>query len=277
MDKALVGSKKEHLFAYLKSLDTLLVAFSGGVDSAFLLAAAQEALGGRAMAATAFSPIHPQRETQEAAAFARAMGVEHVVFPSHELQLDAFVSNGPDRCYHCKRELFRSLSEMASKKGIRHIAHGANTDDLSDYRPGLKAAQEAGILAPLIHARLNKAEIRLLSKEMELLTWDRRASPCLATRIPYGSPITGKKLTMIEEAEAFLEKQGIREVRVRHYGDLAKIEMDWKAHTKLMDKSEQKGLLDAFRRIGFEHVALDLEGYMSGKMNRSLVEEENTP
>lgn len=274
MNEEVARSKKENLVSHLKNLDSLLVAYSGGVDSSFLLAVAHEVLGEKVVAVTARSVIHPSREGKDATAFTGKSGLRHLVFDSEEMSLPEFVANRPDRCYHCKRHLIQALFKFAREHGIRHLAHGANTDDLKDYRPGFRAADEAGVLAPLIDAQLNKEEIRFLSKEMGLPTWDKPPMPCLASRIPYGIPITEGKLKMVEEAERFLLDQGFREVRVRHHGAVARIEVGSAEREKVMANGLRQATVDKFRKIGFEHVALDLEGYLAGKMNRALAKEQ---
>jgi uncharacterized protein len=269
MDKDIAKSKKENLVDQIRNLGSMLVAFSGGVDSTFLLAVAHEILGEKAMAATANSEIHPKRELKEASDFTRKRDIKHIVFSSNEMSLPVFVFNGADRCYHCKRNLFDSVFAIAKENGITHVTHGANLDDLKDYRPGFRAAKEMGIIAPLIEAGLNKEEIRFLSKEMGLSTWNKPAMPCLATRIPYKSPITSEKLKMIEQAETFLLEQGFTEIRVRHHGSLAKIEVNAGGLKDILNERLRRNILKKFLDIGFEHIALDLEGYVSGKMNRS--------
>ena len=272
MDKNAAKQKMEELIQHLVDLDSLLVAFSGGVDSAFLLVMARQALGENVVAATASSIIHPARETAEAKDFARDRGIPHIIFPSDELGIPGFVANSPDRCYLCKHRLFQNLVEMARENGLKHVAHGANSDDLADYRPGFRAAKEAGVIAPLIDAQLSKEEVRFLSREMGLSTWDRPAMPCLATRFPYGSPITKEKLKMVENAESFLLEQGFKVVRVRHHGSVARVEVGRSEMGKIMDEGLGKAIVEEFRKIGFEHVALDLEGYVSGSLNRVIGE-----
>ncbi len=270
MDKNVAKEKKRELFHRLADLDSLLVAFSGGVDSAFLLVMAWQALGERIVAATARSIIHPVREIDQAKDFSRERGIPHIIFSSDELGIPGFAANTPDRCYLCKQGLFGNLLEIAREKGLKHVAHGANMDDLTDYRPGFRAAKEAGIIAPLIEAQLSKKEIRFLSKEMGLSTWDRPAMPCLATRFPYGSPLTEEKLKMVEYAESFLTEQGFKVVRVRHHGSVARVELGRREMGKIMDEGLGETIVEAFRKIGFEHVALDLEGYVSGSLNRAI-------
>jgi uncharacterized protein len=270
MNQNSVTSKKERLIRLLQDAGSVLVALSGGVDSIFLLAVAHDTLGERAVAATAVSEIYPVREAKEAEAFARERGIRHITFQSDETSLPAFVANGPDRCYHCRKSLFQKLLEIAQEKGIGSVIHAANMDDLQDYRPGLKAAKEMGIMAPLVDAGLSKQDIRFLSREMGLSQWDKPAMACLATRIPYGSPVTPEKLKMIDEAETFLMDQGLRQCRVRHHGPVARIELDDAGLALIMGDDLRKKVVRRIREIGFLHVALDLEGYGSGRMNRAL-------
>jgi uncharacterized protein len=270
MDKGSARFKKERLIDCLGKLDSLLVAFSGGIDSAFLLAAAREALGGKVVAATAVSPIHPRGEQDKAVRFARDRGITHILFQTNEIEIPEFIANGIDRCYHCKAALSGKLLQMARERGTAHVAHGANVDDLEDYRPGLRAAQEAGIMAPLIDAHLSKEEIRFLAKEMGLSEWNKPAMACLASRFPYGCPITEKGLGMVESAEEFFLDEGFSGVRVRHHGPVARIEVDASQINRMISEERRKAIVERLRKIGFEHIALDLEGYVSGKMNRGI-------
>lgn len=270
MDKDSAKFKKEKLVHHLKGLNSLLVAFSGGVDSTFLLAMAHEALGQNLLAVTADSVIHAVRETESARDFAREKGIRHIVVRPDELSIPDFVSNTSERCYHCKRDLFKLLFEIAGKEGIKHVAHGANVDDLKDFRPGFRAAGKMGVMAPLVDVQLGKEEIRLLSKEMGLGTWDKPAMACLASRIPYGDLITEKKLNMVGEAETFLANNGFSQFRVRHHGSVARIEVEPSEIEKLTATNLRQRLVDKFRQIGFLHVAFDLEGYVSGSMNRAI-------
>ena len=272
MNKQQAMAKQERLRDLIGGLDSLLVAFSGGVDSAYLLAEAQQALGKRVVAVTADSSIHPNRELEEAVQFARDIGVDHVVFSSEEMGLEKFLVNGRDRCYHCKKVLSEKLLAIAVQRDIVHVAHGANMDDLGDYRPGFKAAQEAGMIAPLMEVGLGKSEIRFLAKEMGLNQWDKPAMACLASRIPYGNPITVQALKMVEEAEEFLKNAGFNEVRVRHHGSMARIEVAPHRIKEMHEDPVKSDLVKTFRKIGFQHIALDLEGYEQGKMNRELTE-----
>ena len=282
IDRNTAESKKENLISGLKKLESLVVAFSGGVDSTFLLEVASRIPGLRLAAVTASSILHPNREKKYAAEFAEKSGIRHILFETYELDIPAFVLNGKDRCYHCKRNMFTKLLEIAENNGFKQVAHGANIDDLHDFRPGFRAADESGVIAPLIDAGLNKEEIRFLSKEMGLSTWNIPAMACLATRIPYGSPVTENKLLMIEKAEDFLMQNGFIDVRVRHYGAVAVIEVKGQAEMRrICDKDIRTDTIRKFREIGFEFVSLDLEGFISGKMNRTLasryVQEGNEP
>ena len=267
-------TKKARLISELKKMNSVLVAFSGGVDSAFLLAAVHEALGENVLAVTAVSPIHPSRERAEAAAFTKERGIPHLLIPSNEMNLPEFVANNPDRCYHCKKALCKTLNEFARKNGIHHVIHGANVDDLDDFRPGLQAAVEEGVEAPLMDNHLNKTEIRRLAKTMGLPQWDKPSMACLASRLPYGSAVTKEKLKMIETAEAFLAGKGLKTFRVRHHGELARIEVGDSERELMLKDPFRKSIIRKFRRIGFDHIALDLEEFASGKMNRSLTRED---
>ncbi len=270
MNEDLAREKKEALLRNLGSMGSLLVEFSGGVDSTFLLAAALEAFGEKVAAATARSIIHPDRETDAAVRFARERGIRHVVFPTREMEIPAFLQNGPDRCYVCKRHLFECLSGIAKDTGARHVVHGANLDDRADFRPGMRAAKEAGVAAPLMKAGLVKEEIRFLSKEMGLTGWDLPAQSCLATRIPYGDRITEKKIRMIAAAETVLLEHGFLNVRARHHGAVVRIEVEPARLKDLLADGVRDAVAGALRKIGFRHVALDLEGYVCGSLNRSL-------
>ena len=266
--------KKKRLIGILQAYDGLVVAFSGGVDSTFLLAAAHEALGDRVTAVTADSPIHSRREIREALETAKALGVKHVVVPFAEMTDPGFVANPPDRCYTCKQLIFGEIIRIAASIGMERVAHGVNLDDLGDYRPGLKAAEEMGVVAPLAEAGLTKADIRALSRRMRLPTWNKPSMACLASRIPYGRPITPEALKMVEAAEEVLQRLGFYGCRVRHHGEVARIEVVPGDLKKTMHPEVRAEILESLRKIGFRHVAVDLEGYVQGSLNRALVNKD---
>ena len=269
-----LSAKKKILAEMLKDLGSVLIAFSGGVDSTFLLAVAHQVLGENAVACTATSLIYPSRELKEAIAFTKREGIAHELIPFDAMKLSGFSANNPDRCYHCKKHVFHELKNLAEQKGLKCVAHAVNMDDLSDYRPGLRAAEEMGVVAPLVDARLTKKEIRLLSKEMGLRTWDKPPMACLASRIPFGQAITAEKLRMIGEAEEFLADLGFLQYRVRCHESLARIEVETEDLQRIMEKPIRDRIISKLREIGFIHIALDLEGYISGSLNRMIKKQE---
>ena len=269
-----IQQKYENLKQYLLDLGSVAVAFSGGVDSTFLLKVAHDALGDRAIAVTARSWSFPERELREAAAFCEAEGIRHIVCDSEELDIEGFSKNPTNRCYLCKSELFEKIWAVARANGIEHVAEGSNLDDNGDYRPGLIAVREQGVKSPLRHAELNKAEIRELSKELGLSTWNKQSFACLSSRFPYGESITRERLSMIDRAEQLLLDMGLRQVRVRHHGNLARIETDEDGFQRLMDRARREEIHAAFKRFGFTYVSMDLLGYRTGSMNETLAPEE---
>jgi uncharacterized protein len=260
--------KKESLYNDLKSLGSLAVAFSGGVDSTFLLKIAHTALGDKLLAVTARSSTYPERELKEAVEFTSTHGIKHEIIVSEELEIESFKHNPPNRCYLCKNELFNKIEEVAMKYGITNIAEGSNLDDNNDYRPGLIAAKEHGVLSPLRKAELNKEEIRILSKEIGLKTWDKPSFACLSSRIPYGESITRQKLDDIDKAEQILLDLGLTQVRVRHHGDIARIEVTKKEIIKILNNSDF--INSSFKKLGFTYITLDIAGYRTGSMNDKL-------
>ncbi len=260
---------------HLKELGSLAVAYSGGADSAFLLKVAHDVLHGQVIAFTARSAIHPEREFWEAEKFARISGIRHIVIQSNELEMDEFTDNPPNRCYLCKYALFSQIKEEAGKYGIQNIAEGSNIDDLGDFRPGFQAIQELGIISPLKDAGLGKDEIRELSKQMGLPTWNKPALACLASRFPYSVKITREKLAMVDRTEDYLLSLGFRQVRVRHHGELARIEVAEGELEKFFNLELMERIYQKFREIGFTYTALDLKGYRTGSMNEVLDQEKN--
>ena len=261
-------TKKERLISILKHYESLAIAFSGGTDSTFLLAVAHKVLKRNIIAVTAKSQVHPERETDLAVEYTKKHGIEHVIIQTNELKIPEFTANNRNRCYVCKRNLFPLMLEAVSKKGIRDLAHGANTDDLKDFRPGFSAAYELEIAAPMVDAGLSKQDIRLLSKKMRLETWNKPAMACLATRIPYGTPVTKERLKMIEEAEYALADLGFGTCRVRHHGTLARIELAREEFERMIKEEMRKSVVEKMKKVGYLYVSMDLEGYIQGSMNR---------
>ncbi len=265
-----VDNKLENLRQLIKQLESVAVAYSGGVDSTFLLKVAHEVLSDNVIAVTARSSTYPEREFREAADFVQKAGIRHVVIKSEELDIEGFSDNPTNRCYFCKRELLSKVIAVAQSNNIRHVVEGSNVDDLGDYRPGRQAIRELGVGSPLTQAGLGKEEIRILSKQMDLPTWQKPAFACLASRFPYGQKITRDKLQVVDQAEQFLLDLGFRQVRVRHHDSIARIEVSAAERDKFFNTDMMDRIYEKFRQLGFMYTALDLKGYRTGSMNEVI-------
>jgi uncharacterized protein len=266
--------KFDNLKVSLKEMGRVAVAFSGGVDSTFLLKTAYEVLKNNALAITAKSAFIPEREILDSIKIVEMLGVRHVFIDFDVMSIKVLVENPENRCYICKKEVFSRISEEARKNNIEYVLDGSNIDDLGDYRPGMAALQELGIISPLRNAGMTKEDIRILSKELGLPTWDKPAFACLASRFPYGHQITPQKLNMVEEAEQFLADQGFRQFRVRHHGDIARIEVEESERSRFFNVYKMERVHDELRKIGFKYVALDLKGYRMGSLNEGIVRKD---
>ncbi len=266
----LTHEKYDKLQEILQNMGSVAVAFSGGVDSTLLLRAAHDVLGSRAVAITAQSCLFPRRELTEAQDYCRANGIVQILCRADDLQIEGFRENPQNRCYLCKRNLFGKMWEIARRQGMQMLAEGSNTDDDGDYRPGMAAIRELGVASPLREAGLGKAEIRALSRELGLPTWDKQSFACLASRFVYGETITEEKLAMVDRAEQLLLDLGFRQLRVRIHGTMARIEILPQDFAKLLSEDVRTGIYTQLRALGFSYVALDLQGYRTGSMNEGI-------
>jgi uncharacterized protein len=265
-----IERKWDHLKALLHDMQSAVLAFSGGVDSSLLLRAASEVMGNRLLAVTAVSETYPAGELSAAVEFARSLDVRHRVLHTGELDAESFVRNTPDRCYHCKKELFEKLRQIAGSEGISTVIEGSNTDDLRDYRPGRKAAQEFFVRSPLVEAGISKEEVRELARTLNLSVWDKPSLACLSSRIPYGTRITPEILETIQSAEDQLRVLGFRQVRVRHHGETARIEISRSDFGRLLNDETVVEVVSALKGLGYTYVCLDLDGYRTGSMNEGI-------
>ena len=248
----------------------MVLAYSGGVDSTFLLKVARDVLQDKVIAVTASSPTYPRREIREAEKNAQKIGVKHLIIHTCELNNKQFASNPPERCYYCKKELFLQLLKIAKRYNFNYVCDACQLDDVSDYRPGTKAAVELGVRSPLKEAGFTKADIRKFSKKMKLPTWDKPPCPCLSTRFPYGSKITKLKLLKVEQAEELLKRLSLKQFRVRLHGNLARIEVLKQDLPRLLQKDASGKIIAGFKKLGYTYITLDLQGYRMGSMNETF-------
>jgi len=270
LDLRILKAKQENLFSILKPMRRVIVAYSGGADSAYLAWAAHRVLGGNALAITADSASIPESHKLAAEEFARECGFQHEYIETREFDNPDYIKNDPNRCFHCKDELFTRLEVVARERGIEHIAYGVNVDDLGDYRPGQKAAKMHQAKAPLVDAGLTKAEIRELSRLTGLSTWDRPAAACLSSRIPYGTPVTLENIKTVERGEEAIRQLGFRQFRVRFHGQLVRIEIAKDELATALTPEMAQRFVEIFKPLGFHYVTIDLEGYRQGSLNAVL-------
>jgi uncharacterized protein len=270
LDPVALSEKQAKLLALLASMRRVIVAYSGGTDSAYLAWAAHRALGDQAAAITADSASIPESHKRDAEAFARECGFRHEYIQTLEFENPEYVKNDPNRCFHCKDELFTRLEAVAHDRGIEHIVYGVNVDDLGDYRPGQRAAKFHGVEAPLVDAGLTKLEIRELSRRAGLSTWDRPAAACLSSRVPYGTPVTEETVKTVEVGEEAIRALGFRQFRVRFHGELVRIEIAKDELPQALTASMAAAFVEIFKPLGFHYVTIDLEGYRQGSLNSVL-------
>jgi uncharacterized protein len=265
--KSKTSDKAAHLRDILSKMNSAIVAYSGGVDSSYLAVTAREILKGKAVIVLANSPVMDAEDFENARKLAasRKFNLQRIEF--NQLDVPDFAANGKDRCYHCKLTMLGMLNEMARARRIKYVCEGSNYDDLSDYRPGLVAISELGVRSPLAESFLTKQEIRSLAKAVGLPNWDKPAMPCLATRIAYNTPITHKLLGKVSSGESFIRSLGVKQVRLRHHADIARIEVDEHGFRTLLKKDNRRAVIEAVRKLGYKHVTIDLAGYQMGSMN----------